>query len=367
LHMLLVAALFVVLFSTFSHRLVLAAGLVGLGLAHHVTIVLLIPGSLVLIDERPSRKQIFLAMMAFAVPLLFYFYLPLRAMTDPPVNWGGATTLERFWWMVSGAAYRPYLSSLALADGLARLSSLSRWLFDQFGIWGVALGLWGFVQMGMTPLKRSRRQLGALMVSLISIIAFAVVYGSRDSFVYLLPVMLIWVLGMGYGVRDIARRLPMRGASIAMTFALVLFSAYNLGANWQALNLSNDREAFVYAEKIFQTVPRDAVVLADGDEHLFALWYYRYVVAPSSQVSIVSAELLQYDWYVEQTYRRMPWTNFANAARIERTTFSQRLAQVIDTSLNSGHSVYSTSKMARLDNYVTEERDGLVRIQSGRR
>ena len=161
--------------------------------------------------------------------------------------------------------------------------------------------------------------------------------------------------------------MPRRVARVVLTVALVLFSAYNLGANWQVLNLSNDREAFAYAEKIFQTVPRDAVVLADGDEHLFALWYYRYVVAPSSQVSIVSAELLQYDWYVEQTHRRLPWTIIADASPIESTTFSQRFGQVIDTSLNSGHSVYSTSKISGLDNYVTEERNGLLRIQNRRR
>jgi len=365
LHMLFTVALYTVLFSFTSHRFVLIALILGLGLAHHLTIILFVPGGLVLIDQRPSRKQIVHAAMAFIFPLTVYFYLPIRAMAEPPINWGGVITLERFGWMVSGAAYRPYLLTPSLADVFARLGSTLRLLFEQFGVWGVALGLWGFVQMGMMPTATSRRRLTALLISLSVILVFALVYGSRDSFVYLLPAMAIFILGMGYGVDDLTRRLPMRSVSVALTVALVFFSAYNLTTNWQAMNLSNDRAAVDYAEKIFQAIPKDAVVLTDGDEHLFALWYYCYVVAPSSQVSIVSAELLQYDWYVEQTHRRLPWTSFANPA--QNNTFVQRLDQVIETSLATGHSVYSTGKTAWLASYTLEEREGLYWIRNGRR
>ena len=367
LHMLFVVALFAVLLSSISYRFELAAVILGLGLTHHLTIILVVPGAFLLIDRRLARKEIVRGIIAFLLPLTLYFYMPLRAWTDPPVNWGGVTTLERFWWMVSGVAYRPYLFSLSATDVLARSSSMARLFFDQFGVWGVALGLWGFVQMGGVPTEREHRRWGAFCISLGIILTFALFYGSKDAFVYLLPVMAIFILGMGYGVGDLVRRFPMRTAPIVLVVALGLFSAYNLIANWQAMDLSNDHAAVDYAEQVFRTVPNDALVLAHGDEHLFALWYYRYVREPSSQVLIVSAELLQFDWYIEQVNRQLPWTKFSSPAQLENTAYAQRLTHVIDTSLQNGRAVYTTQSNAWLVNYQMQDSAGLFLIQNGRR
>ena len=42
---------------------------------------------------------------------LFYVRIPLAAANGPPpINWGYADQWEGFWWLVSGAAYRGYLS-----------------------------------------------------------------------------------------------------------------------------------------------------------------------------------------------------------------------------------------------------------------
>ena len=298
---------------TFGKWLV-AVGL-GLGLAHHLTILFIIPGALILWRGRVRPRELFpVLMVAGVLAATISFSLFLRAWRDPPINWGDPRTLENWLWVVSGQLYRGYPFGLEWAVYPLRLSGWAKLLFEQFGTIGVALGLWGGVEL----YQRSRRMGLALGLTFALYSLFAIGYNSVDSDVYLIPVYLVFTLAIAIAFSRIAQELAhrtrgaiqiRRGALIALALILILFPAVNLVRNFAAMDLSGDTEAVDYGRQVFAIAPENALIVADGDRHILALWYYRDVECPQSRVLIVAPGLLTYTWYIEQLRRHNPdWT-----------------------------------------------------------
>lgn len=358
LNALLIAALLAIVLSRRRYRIEVAALVVGLGLAHHLSILLLVPTAVILLlNAEWNRSSIFRAGVLVAVPLLFYLYLPLRASSDPPINWGDPRTLRGFWWTVSAEPYRAYLFDLTPADVFERAAVTAKLLFEQFAPWGVALGLWGIARTWSSDDEKVRRQTIALTIGFVSAMAYALLYASRDSYLYLLPAFIIFVLWIAFALGDLLGRLTTRRGITFLVGAFLLLPAYNLVSNSTALDLSKDREAFEYARSVFDAVPGNAVILADGDEHLFALLYYRYVIAENStQVSVISPELLQFDWYWDQARR--------NIRHPDASAFllSNRIASLIELTLSDGRSIYTTALGEPFTRYPTRRVGPLSQI-----
>ncbi|MBD90287.1 MAG: hypothetical protein CL940_08110 [Deltaproteobacteria bacterium] len=94
-------------------RLATVALIMGLGCAnHHLLTLLHLPALLVLLMARPpeandSRSGRLARAVAWALPAaLLYAVLPLRAMTDPLINYGDPRTLGRLWDLVSAQAFQ---------------------------------------------------------------------------------------------------------------------------------------------------------------------------------------------------------------------------------------------------------------------
>ncbi len=392
LAMFLTAALFAVLFSDLPHRPFFTGAIFGLGLAHHLTILLLLPAAIILLNPTDwTRSQLVRAALLLLTPLTLYLYLPLRASANPLINWGNPSTLDGFLWVISGAPYRAYLLAISPSEIFGRLALVARFSFEQFTVMGVALGLWGTAQMSLRTDAQTRQRFIALMLTFGLIVAYTVVYSSRDSFVYLTPAFFVFAFWMMYGVNDISQRLPFRGrlqtgdretsqattgflAPLEMTIRqvqrtaqmdwrktalaayLVLFPLYNLAMNFGKMNVSSDYTAYDYAKNILTNVPVDAVIVADGDEHYFALQYYRSVVTPEKNQIIVSAELLQYSWYFDNIRRVLPNVNVSAAIQFDR------VAEVMDASLAQGRGVYTTVRNEWFLPYALERRDGFYRV-----
>ncbi len=291
----------------------IAASAIGLGLAHHPTILLLLPGGLVLLWGRTGLKQVLAALaVSIGIAVVFYLMLPLRAWRDPPINWGDPRTLSDLWWVVSSQVYRVNLFNLPPDAYAGRLSAWARMLFEQFGPLGVALGLWGVIE----SFRRARSVGLALSITFSLYSFFALGYATQDSTVYLIPAFLVYALWMGVGCADAVESLEIAAAATrAARFvplvvgAIFLLPAANLALHFASQDLREDTQALAYGRQAFETMPSDALVVADGDRHILALWYYRYVEQPESRVLIVAPGLLTYRWYRESLRRHYPeWT-----------------------------------------------------------
>jgi hypothetical protein len=269
-------------------------------------------------------------------------------MSDPPVNWGDPRTLDRLVWVVTAAPYRPYLLSLSLPDVAARIQYTASLLFQQFTLIGVALALWGFARLTATKTRLAV----AFGLDIALVAGYAILYGSRDSFIYLLPAFALVLLGILYGAASLFASMENR-TRVAALVLLAALPAYNAWANIAAMNLSADREAYDFAQGVFNEIPQDAVIFAEGDEEVFALTYYRYAVVPgNSKVVVASQSLLQFEWYYDNLRRAMPGLPFLPSGM--EADFHNRAVQVTRASLSAGRKVCFTQASPMLPEFDYE-------------
>lgn len=226
-----------------TRRMALVALLFGLGLAHHRTIVLLIPGvALYLLWSvprlgRPQRAW-GLWFGALFAPLLLYLYLPLAAARGAyDLSGSYANTWAGFWNHVLARQYTAFFGE----NPLAAVYGPTEWLGllrDQMG-W-LALGLAGLGLLRLVD-RHARPARAWIAVALIALtnLGFVLAYRVPDPEVFLLPVLLCAAIFVGGGVSLVARLAPPRWqpwpARLGQA-ALVILLALGVGGRGPGVN-----------------------------------------------------------------------------------------------------------------------------------
>ena len=257
--------------------------LLGLGLAHHLTTLFLIPGVILfLLLTRPDRlglKGVFKASPWFLAPLLLYLYIPQRAPASPwlypQLTPGHAlqlfeNTLAGNLRFILGIGYAQALGSVPLAQQLTTAAHLYLTHLTGIGLLLAGLGLLALILEGAWPL------LGLTGLSFLLLQTFNLFYGIGDIATYYLPLYLILTLWLGFGLaylvegltritspgwRRIWLALPLLILWIPITHGQTLLPHYlhqdrqQARARWetilqqplapQALLVSNDRDEMV--------------------------------------------------------------------------------------------------------------------------
>jgi hypothetical protein len=360
------------------HRVAIAAAAFGFGMTHHLSILLFAPGAWLTL--KPTRRDV-RSLLLLVTPLALYLYLPLRAAYHPMVNWGNPSNLDGFLWVVTAAPYRSDLSGASFMDIAGRIALTARSVSDQFTPIGLVLAMWGLVRLAIV---RPRLTL-ALELSGALVVGYTVIFATRDLSIYLLPafaIVLLWLIGgatdlaalfvplsiAGKGFEEGARPRQSGGnrlGSLTRAVArLILFAAlaalplYNAWANFAAMDLATDREAYDFARGIVEKVPRDAVIFAEGDEALFALTYFRHAIAyEHSGAVVVSQGLLQYGWYYDNLRSMMNEVSFAPLE--VKSDFHQRAVEIVNVTFAEGRMVCFTKSSPLLPEFDYEARGDL--------
>ncbi len=338
----------------------LLAWLLGVSLGNHLSILLFLPAVVLNLKVRWRRRQLSAAGAAFCSGLMVYLIIPWRASSLPPLNWGMATTWPNFVWLVSAQAYRQFLFDVPQGFVPARIGVELRLVGRAFLWWGVPVGLLGLYRLGLF----NRRLAAGSLISFLLISIYAIGYNTGDSYVYLLPALLLFVLWIGWGLYDIGTALQQTLASKfgwgsyigGVILCLPLFS---LLLNFSNQDLSRDYEACHYARQSLQSASPESIILTDDDPHTFALWYGRYGLALRPDVAVVSGNLLAYDWYRQSLRQTHPDLRLENGDGQPLTTLPVFIAQ------NLPHSpIYSTATTPpELTGYRWVSRQNLYQVK----
>jgi hypothetical protein len=270
----------------------------GLGLGNHLTLLLMVPPLAAAIVARwlsGERRRAVVTAAAFGCGLAVYGLLPLLARRHPPVNWGGASTWDGFWWLVSGGPYRGMVLGLPPGEVPQRVAAWARLVLDQFGLVGL-----GLIAVGLAA-GRSRwpwvDRTSLWMAAAFSI--FALGYNSADSSAYLIPAYLglAWWLALGLVVvlSWVERLRP--GSAVLVIGLVVLAGATRLPAIIRQVDAGHDRRALEYTEHVLRQAPPDALVLTSGDHDSFPLSYAQFALGQRPDLRLVVVPLGQFDWY----------------------------------------------------------------------
>ncbi|MHB0877571.1 MAG: protein O-mannosyl-transferase family [Anaerolineae bacterium] len=263
----------------------LPALVAGIGLTHHSTTVLFLPGCALAIVaagglrtlHRPAPRDLALAAVALVAPLLLYTYLPLRAPRTPYLVQRLGDGLSLFDNSPAGLLTfvlgGPFGSALTL-DGLpARLLVAGRRALNEMNPL-----LWGLAAAGAVALWSRRRAAAlALITGLVLQVAFSVAYNIGDVQVMYIPVYLVVAILAAVGITAAARveqraiLAPALAVAVAVTVLLRLPQA-QAAAEASVPAPPADRWPSLLAD-----APADAVLVSNDRNEIMPLWYYQYV------------------------------------------------------------------------------------------
>lgn len=291
--------------------------LAGLAMAVHQTIVLFLPAwflMIILTDWRMITrvKELVLATAFALFGFAVHLYLPLRALSNPILNWGDSKTFDQFMWHFLRRGYPNESPARDVALLWAQLKAFN--VSREFTWVGVALALLGLVYLW----KKNRTVFAAYLVSVIvflMVIAgyfntpLEVIFLTEEFFtpLYLLTAVLVG-LGLftmlGYATRT--ARLPERIGAPVYGVAAVLF--FVLPSALCAINyFENDQHknyiAFDYASNSLRSLPQNAVMFTWGDSGAFPFWYLQGVERMREDVDLPHTPHLVFNWYLDSLPR----------------------------------------------------------------
>lgn len=278
----------------------------GLAMGNHLTTVLLIPAVIPAnVIHRPTPmsssywtfdwKSLLRQIAYLTLGLLIYLILPLRAASNPVLNWGNPVTFDRFWWLVSGGLYQ---GTLLFEPGgtWGHIQLLVSVFLQQFGFIGLAVAVIGLVFF----FQPSRLYFLTLYLMVTSSI-FSIVYDSFDSYVYLTPALISFSIWMGLGIdglmKAVHRRAPTLAWGLPLLLALSLLSL--LPGRWTQADASQDLRAEDFGQEVLAAAPANAVMFAKGDQAVFTLWYFHFALHRRPDLVVIATDLLHFDWYQE--------------------------------------------------------------------
>ena len=282
-----------------SSRLTLAAWLWGLALGNAVTSVALAP---LLISawwqsRRVSARHSIFPLGGWLLGLSVYALIPLRAAQQPLINWGDATTPDRFAALITAEIYRGYALGTPTAELGSRVIGVAQGLVTQYGWVGVILcGLGCYA--ALTSFNHNWRWL-ALVMALYGI--FALTYATGDSTLYLIPVWMFgaWAIARGLliGLEVVQRRAKPLLLYSLLAAIFLGGPLLNVMQHFSQMDLRQDHRATDFAQQVLTDAPPAAIVITEADGHTFALWYHRALAATRPDLSVVDRRLADYAWY----------------------------------------------------------------------
>jgi hypothetical protein len=293
-----------------------AIGLVfGLGLGNHLTLALMLPAVVIWLwlaqgqkAGRGAGRSWRWPLAAFALGLSTYAYLPWASAQQAPINWGDASTVSGFRWVVSGEIYRGLVLGVPLAHLPGRLAAWGAEANQQLGggPWGALLAL-----LGIWRLERAdRRGWWATLAVAALFSVYAIGYNAADSYVYLIPAWAVASLWLAHGIAWLAEQVAAR---ISRRWALIGVLALSLGLpiiaaarHWAEMDLSREHTASVFVAQVLAEAAPDAVILVGGDQPTFALWYARYGLRQRPDLIPVNVHLYGFEWYQSALARHHP-------------------------------------------------------------
>ncbi len=292
--------------------LYLIAFFFGLGLTHHLALVVFFLPCLALLYFRAGKnyftaKDYFLAALAGFLPLLLYAYLPLRAGAGGPLTWGGPMDLQRFLAHITAKEYRYAMFSGSLLDLPLRFY---RQVIVTFASELTPVGLFLSACGALLLFRRDRQFALFLLLAFLSNVLIFVNYNILDPqniVTYYFASFIILAVWAGIAVTELHEQGKtvhpwLKGLTVVALLFVVFY--WLLAGNFNKADRSNDRQLSDYGANLLKSVDKGSVLLANGDVPLFSVWYQQYVNGRNKAVYVIPSLNIDMEKTIEKNFPR---------------------------------------------------------------
>jgi len=293
--------------------------------------------------EWPTLRQLSLGTIAFVAPFIILLYLPIRSAADPAMDWGNPEAFAAFWDVLTRAQYESILvgNTRSVSEFFGQVHFF--WI-EFYAVQPMAIALAG---AGMVFYLR--RDIGYALIALFLLSSIGAILLTNfplelpDTWVntpYWIPayvVAAVWT-GIIVGVFGAYVSNPkLRGALVMGTASFMVGLPLYMNTA-EAIDRSDNRYVYEYAENALMTLPTDAIYVGGGDHTLFPLIYMQVVEKQRPDATIVNP----------YGYFDMQRIDGLNEAFPEETTKilpseESELAMVSWMVKNSGRPIYSAN------------------------
>jgi hypothetical protein len=281
-----------------SRRLLLAGSfLTGLAGTVHPLGVFLVPVFLFLVYMSRPKHADLVALAGIPCGWLLLLYIPLRATTDPVINWGNPQTITSLIEYFAQVDFRAVMAPNRAPWDPLPVEVWVRSIVESHG-WP----LLGLAPLGMFNV-RYRVLAFAMLGTVVLNQAVLQLYDSPEIVSLSLPSSLaVWVLaGIGIGTETVRMfRARSQYANMIIAVALLVWSGWGAYSSFPRLNLGDSEASHIMANSLAILLPRDALFVTSSSTHLFLVWYLQVVEHRRTDVKTVFSMLTGRPWYIEQ-------------------------------------------------------------------
>lgn len=304
--------------------------LLGLDFSVHRTNTLLIPGAVFWVGLRKgnvlaSFKGWLAIVGGLALGLSFHLLLIPLAQRNPFLNFGDPSTLSRFWdyislrqygggWLIHMFPRNAPFFKVQVADYLRSFGANFVSLPGLLALLPIGFGFIGIVKHFFTDWRKG---LGIIALFLLGSLGAVVYFNVPEGYFrpmdrHYLPSFIIFAFWISYGVSAVlflCTKLT-RGfrelSFVAVGILGLLVPVYEVRGSFYQMNASQNSFAKDYARNILSTLPRNALLLTNGDNDTFPLWYLENAKGFRNDVTVINIPLLNIPWFVKQIVARDP-------------------------------------------------------------
>ncbi|MFQ6094065.1 MAG: DUF2723 domain-containing protein, partial [bacterium] len=224
----------------------LFAFLFGLGMANHMTIVVLVPACLYLLIAREGIRGLLAKGLKILLPFFLlgiscYLYLPVRSAVQPALDWGNPETVVNLFRHLSGKQYQVWMftSFEVAAKQLSTFVHILPQQFSPFLILLALLGLWWLY-------RRNKRTLYFTSLVFGFDLLYSINYDIHDIDAYFLPSFIVVALWIGLGLVQTCEFLKSGSRTYQYAVAGLVLVSPLLPLRMHHADVDHSREYFVH-------------------------------------------------------------------------------------------------------------------------
>jgi len=263
--------------------------------------------------EIPARMTLSVVALA-AVAVSVHAYLLIRARLKPAINEADPHT----WSLVLDVIRRKQYEPMRFFPRRTPFPNQFRILWGyyriQFPAWppalplasipATAMAVWGAIAHARKDRRTFAMLATAFVLASIGLLFYLNIsdHEVRPREYFWVPAYVGLALWMGIGSGAIVRWAKRLGPSWRNIMAVVLiaFALLPLKTNYELNDRSDNYVAYYYGWNLINFLEEDSLLITNGDNDTFPLWYLQQVEGVRPDVDIVNLSLVQINWYVKQ-------------------------------------------------------------------